>query len=192
MVEGMTRPLPELDVEAWPAEQLPALVAVLGSLTTRAAARLAIVQQGAAAPDADRLLDVDGIAALLGVPPRQVRSLMACRALPVVEVGGRYRRVKKADLLAWVAAHRRPVAAPGITGYVTRHDKNGPAAPQAPAQHDPASARGRARRAVDHRLPLGDRLEPPPSAGRRCLTAVGGTAGGEPLDVGAADAPGVA
>jgi hypothetical protein len=143
-----------------------------------------------AATDADTLLDADGVAAALGVPEKQARKLIAARAFPVVPVGARYIRVRKGDLLAYVAARRTVMATPVAPGYTIRHDKDAASAP--PARHladDPARAGRRPRRPGHDRVALGDRLEcdSPPRRYRHHAPR-GKAGGGAPLDVGAADA----
>jgi hypothetical protein len=199
------RTLPELEVERWPVEQLPALVAALGALTTRAAARLAEVTTRAL-PDAEDLLDAAMAARWLAVPETQVRKLMAARAFPCVKVG-RYVRVRKADLLAYGAAHREaarglaPVVRPRyITGHGTPpavHPAPSPApdgtgrrqGTAAPARADTSATGGRPRRATDDGLPLGAGRAEHPGARNHRPHLVRGTGGAhDPLDLDAADA----
>jgi excisionase family DNA binding protein len=54
----------------------------------------------------DRLLTADEVAAMLAVPVSWVRESTRAGAMPVVELG-RYRRYRRADVLAWLESCSR-------------------------------------------------------------------------------------
>jgi hypothetical protein len=143
----------------------------------------------APAPE-DTLLDAVAVAALLAVPEKQARKLMATRAIPVIRVGARYVRVRPADLRAYVATQRAGVVGQVAPGYSIPHDKH--AAPTPATAHpadDPTRAGRHPRRSGRHRVALGNRLESDPPTRRHRHHAPGREgSGGAPLDVGAADA----
>ncbi len=54
----------------------------------------------------DQLLTVAQLAALLGVSRRMAFAILAEGSLPVVRLGRRTRRVRLADVVAWIEARR--------------------------------------------------------------------------------------
>jgi excisionase family DNA binding protein len=62
----------------------------------------------------EALLDVEGVAAALGVTPRHVRRLVAERRVPFVKVG-RFVRFDPKALDAWLDEQRVDVVQPGRT-----------------------------------------------------------------------------
>jgi hypothetical protein len=183
--------LPDPDLTQALESDVVAFLAKLAGWTTLAAVHLARVNAARAGPDAERPLDAAALAAELGVAEKTAANLMAAGALPVERIGRR-RHVRLADARAYRAAHRdaaRPFPIGLASGYSPGHDKHRPAAPEAPAGPDPARTRGRARRPHDDRLPVGDRDQPDPAPRRHRPHAVRRSrGGGEPVDVGAADA----
>lgn len=81
------------------AAEAPELLALAGELQGRAWARLS---PAPAAPEADRLVDMDEVARVLGVPVAHARELGRRGELPVVHVG-RYVRVRFGALAEWMA-----------------------------------------------------------------------------------------
>src|SRR5262245_50613686 len=58
--------------------------------------------------DASILLEAKAIGQLLGVPEGAARDLMRRGELPVVLVGKKYKRVRRGDVLGYIAAHTDP------------------------------------------------------------------------------------
>jgi len=81
-------------------EELPQLAGLLEAARVKLALRL--VAPAAAKPDDDRLVDMDEVARVLGVPVAHARELGRRGELPVVHVG-RYVRVRSGALVEWMA-----------------------------------------------------------------------------------------
>ena len=83
-----------------PQEELPRLIGQLAQAQAAATARL--VAPAPPKADGDRLLDMEAVAAALGVPVSHARELGRRGELPIVHVG-RYVRVRAGALSEWMA-----------------------------------------------------------------------------------------
>ncbi len=98
-------------IDAVAVDALPAVVATLAALQTRAAARLLTAVGSAPAPapaekqDPDQLLTTAEASALLALPTGYVAELGRRGDLPRV-ARGKYVRFRVGDLRAWIARHR--------------------------------------------------------------------------------------
>lgn len=187
--------LPDLDPATVTPEHLARASLALAATATRLADAVVAYTEahpGAAADADEQEFTVDAVAALLAVPPTQVRRLIDRRALASVRVG-RYLRVRQGDLRAYVQAHRTP--ARGLDDGVARrysppHDESRIAATPPDPRVDPGPARRRDRRPADDRRALGTGhpVDLPSRRQRRPPTRPRPSVAAEPLDVGAADA----
>ncbi len=97
--------------------EVPKLLAQLGSLQLRVAGLEAalLARLHSASSDqsgaGDRLLDIEAVAEVLGVPVAHAREMRRRRELPIVRVG-RYVKVREASLRAWLRQHEELGDAP--------------------------------------------------------------------------------
>jgi len=88
-------------------EELPQLVGQLEAAKAAAWARL--MTKPATGNDTDeQLLTLPAVAELLGVPPDRAYDLARQGQLPVVEIGKRYKRVRRSALKAFLSQNERP------------------------------------------------------------------------------------
>lgn len=118
------------------------------SLLVQLAARLAQLGAGlAGAPPArqvesEQLLSMDEVAQILHIPEDRARDLGREGALPTVNLG-KYVRVRRATLDAWIREREQKVLAPRVYAtYIPRHGRRGASFPAEVARVDPKGPRG--------------------------------------------------
>lgn len=142
-------------VDALPREQLPELKAALEGRLCREALALAKAAT-AAAPESSRLLSTTEAAAELGCSPDEIRDRVRRGTLAVVrDRAGARLHFAPADLAAYKAAHRTPVARELDRRYSIKYDT--PRRPDTPPPARPHATRARngARRDADDRGAVG-------------------------------------
>jgi excisionase family DNA binding protein len=130
-------------------QDLPALLAELERLRADLWARLMAASQTPPRADDAPLLDVDEASAVLNIPKSYVYDLARQGKIPSVKVG-KYLRFRRHELRAMLDTPVSTVYSP-VNGR-----RSAEAATDATEAH-PASARGKGRRALEHRGPVGAR-----------------------------------
>lgn len=111
-------------------EMIPALIlklaAIQGALAAQFLQAISSGKPGDVTEDADRLITVEKAASLLSLTQNYLYSLISKKLFPAIHIdGGRYIRIRLADLREWISRNSNNTLDNGIYAtYSTQHDKS--------------------------------------------------------------------